>query len=175
MSELTIQRLNEERKRWRKDHPVNFYARPLLSPDNSLNMLKWEAGIPGPHGTEWDGGVFKVNLEFKNDYPVTAPIVRFTPPIFHPNVFTNGAVCLSILNADWKPGMTIKELLLGIQFLLNNPNPDHVTDRSEPSTLCKKNPAEYKKRIRAQTKLFTPSAADDTDDIVIIGQKRKLT
>jgi len=31
-------------------------------------------------------------------YPSTPPVVKFEPAIFHPNVFQNGQVCLSILN-----------------------------------------------------------------------------
>lgn len=40
---------------------------------------------------------------------------KFTPPIFHPNIFPSGTVCLSILNEekDWVPTLTIKNILLG--------------------------------------------------------------
>lgn len=52
---------------------------------------------------------------------------QFDIPLFHPNVYPSGTVCLSILNADkahfgWKASITIKEILLGIQHLLGNPN-----------------------------------------------------
>jgi ubiquitin-conjugating enzyme E2 I len=44
---------------------------------------------------------------------------------FHPNVYPSGTVCLSILNEEdaWKPGITIKQILLGVQDLLDSPNP----------------------------------------------------
>jgi len=50
---------------------------------------------------------------------------KFVPPLFHPNVYPSGTVCLSILNedGDWKPAITIKQILIGIQDLLNDPNP----------------------------------------------------
>ena len=37
-----------------------------------------------------------------------------------------GTVCLSILNEDegWRPSITVKQILTGIQDLLDNPNPD---------------------------------------------------
>lgn len=49
---------------------------------------------------------------------------RFEKDFFHPNIFPSGKVCLSILNEekDWKPSITIKQVLLGIQELLSNPN-----------------------------------------------------
>src|SRR5271167_1181510 len=64
---------------------------------------------------------------------------KFVPPLFHPNVYPSGTVCLSILNEEegWKPAITIKQvtpstsqdsvnvqILVGIQELLDNPNPD---------------------------------------------------
>lgn len=47
----------------------------------------------------------------------------FHPPLPHPNIFPSGAVCLSIIGHDWKPSITIKQILIGIQDLLDHPNP----------------------------------------------------
>lgn len=71
---------------------------------------------------------------------------KFEPPLFHPNVYPSGTVCLSLLDEekDWRPAITIKQvcfrslhpscllcriirsflpqILLGIQDLLNDPN-----------------------------------------------------
>lgn len=51
MSGIAVGRLTEERKNWRKEHPPGFYARPGKKEDNSTDMLKWEAGIPGKEGS----------------------------------------------------------------------------------------------------------------------------
>lgn len=61
---------------------------------------------------------------FKEDYPSAPPKCRFEPPLFHPNIFPSGSVCLSILDEekDWRPSISIKQILLGIQELLDNPN-----------------------------------------------------
>jgi ubiquitin-protein ligase len=44
----------------------------------------------------------------------------FVPALFHPNVYPSGTVCLSILNEekDWKPSISVPQILLGIQELL---------------------------------------------------------
>ncbi|XP_052130336.1 uncharacterized protein LOC127751220 [Frankliniella occidentalis] len=44
--------------------------------------------------------------------------------VWHPNISTNGKICVDILNEKWKPGMTLLELLEGMQGLLRAPNPD---------------------------------------------------
>lgn len=72
------------------------------------------------------------------------------PPLFHPNVYPSGTVCLSILNEDegWKPAITIKDILLGVQSLLDEPNPESPA-QAEAYTLFKKDLEAYKKKIRA--------------------------
>jgi ubiquitin-conjugating enzyme E2 I len=66
-------RLKEERKAWRKDHPIGFYARPKSKGDGSTDMFHWEAGVPGKAGTDWEGGVYKVSMEFGDEYPAKPP------------------------------------------------------------------------------------------------------
>lgn len=58
------------------------------------------------------------------DYPSKPPKCKFTPPLFHPNVYPSGTVCLSILDEEksWKPAITIKQILIGVQELLDAPN-----------------------------------------------------
>lgn len=57
------------------------------------------------------------------DYPTKPPkctiltgrvltLGKFTPPLFHPNVYPSGTICLSILDEEksWKPAITIKQV-----------------------------------------------------------------
>jgi ubiquitin-conjugating enzyme E2 I len=117
MSGIARGRLKEERREWRRDHPPGFFARPTRSEDGSQNLMLWEAGIPGKDNTIWEGGLFKMNFIFPEDYPSSPPKCQFSPPLFHPNVYPSGTVCLSILNAeeDWRPAVTIRDILLGVQ------------------------------------------------------------
>ena len=50
MSSLAKLRLQEERKGWKSDHPVGFWAKPIKAADGSIDLLQWEAGIPGRAG-----------------------------------------------------------------------------------------------------------------------------
>lgn len=83
------------------------------------------------------------------EYPTKPPKCRFVPPLFHPNVYPSGTVCLSILNEEegWKPAITIKDILLGIQSLLDEPNPDSPA-QAEAYNLFKKDRAGYERKIK---------------------------
>lgn len=154
----------QERKSWRKDHPFGFIAKPLSNKDGSSNLMKWEAGIPGKVGTDWEGGVYKVHLEFSDDYPDEPPKCKFVPPLFHVNVFSSGAICLSILDKskDWRPAITVKQVLLGIQDLLNNPNPNSPAHQ-QAIDLFNRDKVAYGKRVREEAKKNTPVDTDDAD------------
>eukprot|EP00741_Cyanophora_paradoxa_P021892 tig00021374_g21132.t1 len=160
MSGIARGRLGEERKAWRKDHPHGFYARPENDPaTGTANLMKWECGIPGKQGTAWAGGVFRLTMEFSEDYPSKPPKCKFVPPLFHPNVYPSGTVCLSILNEDedWKPSITVKQILLGIQELLDNPNPKSPAQADAYMCLIN-NPKVYEARVRQEVQKNPPPA-----------------
>lgn len=85
-------------------------------------MLTWTCLVPGKQKTLWEGGLYPIDLKFSADYPATAPLAFFPPGFHHVNVFDNGQVCLSIIGEAWRPSISIKEILLGIQDLLTYPN-----------------------------------------------------
>lgn len=118
-----------------------------------LDLLNWEAGIPGKPGTPWEGGEFHLEMRFTEDYPTKPPKCVFVPVLFHPNIYPSGTVCLSILNEekDWRPSITIKQILLAIQELLNTPN---IKDpaQEEPYKVYMKDVHEYEERVREEVR-----------------------
>ncbi|KAK0249823.1 SUMO conjugating enzyme Hus5 [Friedmanniomyces endolithicus] len=145
MATLCTTRLTEERKNWRKDHPFGFVARPVKTAQGALDLKKWDCAIPGKDRTIWEGGLFKLEMHF--------PDGKFVPALFHPNVYPSGTVCLSILNEEegWRPAITIKELLVGIQMLLDEVNPDSPA-QADAYGLFKKDRQAYDKKIRQVVK-----------------------
>jgi Ubiquitin-protein ligase len=68
-----------------------------------------------------------------------------------PNVYPSGTICLSILNEEegWRPAITVKQMVLGIQDLLDNPNCQSPA-QSEAYQLLITNKAEYKRRVKLE-------------------------
>ncbi|ODV64981.1 ubiquitin-conjugating enzyme [Hyphopichia burtonii NRRL Y-1933] len=148
-------RLQEERKQWRKDHPFGFFARPRKSEDGSLDLNFWTAGIPGKPNTLWSDAVYPITIQFPEEYPSKPPKVQFPAGFYHPNIYPSGTVCLSILNEeqDWRPAITLKQIVLGIQELLNNPNPDSPAQEASWKAFSK-DKALYEKKVKEQAKRY---------------------
>ena len=53
---------------------------------NSYFNVYVYVAIPGKEGTDWEGGVFKLELHFPEEYPSKPPKCKFVPPLYHPNV-----------------------------------------------------------------------------------------
>ncbi|CAG8623088.1 16875_t:CDS:2 [Gigaspora margarita] len=78
----------------------------------------------GPTESPYTGGVFFLAIHFPTDYPFKPPKVNFTTRIYHPNINSNGSICLDILRDQWSPALTISKVLLSICSMLTDPNPD---------------------------------------------------
>ena len=51
-------------KQWRKDHPFGFVARPMKTSQGALDLKRWDCAIPGRDKTIWEGGLFKLEVQF---------------------------------------------------------------------------------------------------------------
>lgn len=101
------------------------------------------------HSTSQQNGTKTKLTSNRAEYPTKPPKCKFVPPLFHPNVYPSGTVCLSILNEEegWKPAITIKEILLGIQTLLDEVNPESPA-QADAYNLFKKDRAAYEKKVK---------------------------
>lgn len=115
-----LKRLAKELQYISKDPPINISASPM----SNGNLFHWQATILGPVDTPYEGGVFKVDLNFPNEYPFRPPKIRFLNKIYHPNINLNGEICLDILRDRWSAALTVRTVLLSICSLLDQPNPD---------------------------------------------------
>ncbi|MQL75141.1 hypothetical protein Taro_007536, partial [Colocasia esculenta] len=134
---MASKRILKELKDLQKDPPTSCSAGPKVEMKGGFSktpygicgpvaedMFHWQATIMGPPDSPYAGGVFLVTIHFPPDYPFKPPKVAFRTKVFHPNINSNGSICLDILKEQWSPALTISKVLLSICSLLTDPNPD---------------------------------------------------
>jgi len=153
-STQAIARLQKELKDLTKN-PVEGFKVELA---DEANLFEWVVYITGPPGTEYEGGIFKAVMGFPEDYPNSPPKMRFVSDMWHPNVYGDGGVCISILHVPdpmnelesaeecWRPIQTVESILVSVCSMLADPNfssPANV----DASVELRKNVDGYKKRV----------------------------
>lgn len=100
------------------------------------DMFKWSVIFEGPEDTLYEGGYFKAELRFPDDYPNNPPEMKFISKMWHPNIYPDGKVCISILHAPgtdqmnsqelaeerWRPILGVESVLISVISMLNDPN-----------------------------------------------------
>ncbi|KAK1588167.1 hypothetical protein Q3G72_020434 [Acer saccharum] len=113
-------------------NPVAGFSAGLV---DETNIFEWSVTIIGPPDTLYEGGFFNAIMSFPLNYPNSPPTVKFTTEIWHPNVYADGRVCISILHPPgddpngyelaserWMPVHTVESIVLSIISMLSSPN-----------------------------------------------------
>lgn len=86
------------------------------------------------------GGSFVFDFKVPTSYPHDAPKVLCETTVFHPNIDMEGHVCLNILREDWKPVLTIQSVIMGLQFLMLEPNADDPLNKEAAKMMAENRP-----------------------------------
>ncbi|KAF5391243.1 hypothetical protein D9757_003015 [Collybiopsis confluens] len=117
-SPMTLKRIHREVADLKREDLSSM----KLTPSDD-NLFLWKGQIPGPEGSVYEGGVFKLDVILASDYPFTAPRVTFKTRIYHMNISDRGDLCIDILKHTWSPALSLFKVLLSISSLLTDPNP----------------------------------------------------
>ena len=86
------------------------------------NVSVWSALVHGPQGSPYEGGKFKILIEFPEEFPHKSPTIRFNPPLYHPNIYEDGKVNI---NQDdktaWSALSVLGPVLSSLSPMLENP------------------------------------------------------
>jgi len=114
---MALKRINKDLAEITKDAPTNITAGPTGD-----NYFQWQATMLGPEKSPYAGGYFFLDIKFPDNYPMSAPKMKFATKIYHCNVKDDGQFCLEILKDKWSPQYTITYVLKEIYALLETPN-----------------------------------------------------
>lgn len=100
------------------------------------NILNFKLTIQPDEGMYKDG-LFTFNVVTGLQYPHEAPKVKCTQVIYHPNIDLQGNVCLNILREDWNPVLNLNSIVVGLQYLFLEPNPDDPLNKEAAQELLR--------------------------------------
>ncbi|SPQ21619.1 792ac2e5-6b46-4ed5-880f-8f5fdb7ea004 [Thermothielavioides terrestris] len=148
-------RLMSEMKALRKEKWINF------EDDEQSNILKWRFALMVINSdSAFNGGYFRAEMLFTDEYPYQPPKFRFLIPITHPNIYPDGQLCISILHKPgedimsgeeaserWSPLQGAESVLRSVLLLLDDPeinSPANV----DASVMYRDRRAEYNEKAR---------------------------
>lgn len=128
---------------------------------NDENIFEWVAMIEGPEDSIYEGGLFQANLKFPKSYPNMPPKMKFITKMWHPNIYKDGNVCISILHPPeidvtnametmdekWRPVLGVREIILSVLSMLSSPNLESPAN-IDAAIQCRDNYKQYKRKVR---------------------------
>ena len=125
------------------------------------NIFEWSVAliVLNPDSIYY-GGYYKAIMKFSKNYPYEPPDFRFERPLWHPNVYEDGRLCISILHQPgddamsgelagerWSPVQRVESVLISVLSLLDDAevsSPANV----DAGVMLRKDPEGYKERVR---------------------------
>ncbi|KAI9045358.1 putative ubiquitin conjugating enzyme (UbcC) [Aspergillus affinis] len=129
---------------------------------NEEDIFNWTIGliVLNPDSSYY-GGYFKALMKFPKNYPYSPPEFRFLRPLYHPNIYQDGKLCISILHAPgedemsgelaserWSPAQRVESVLISILSLLDDAevsSPANV----DAGIMLRKDPVQYKSIVQS--------------------------
>ncbi|KAL7945543.1 ubiquitin-conjugating enzyme/RWD-like protein [Trichoderma barbatum] len=124
---------------------------------DETNLLKWRIGLWVVNSDSvWHGAFLRAEMRFPPDYPYQPPTFKFlTPGIIHPNVYSDGNLCISILHKPgedeqsgelaserWNVLHGVESVLRSVLLLMDDPEINSAAN-VDASVLYRDNRAEY--------------------------------
>ncbi|KAK6436312.1 Ubiquitin-conjugating enzyme subunit [Oleoguttula sp. CCFEE 5521] len=125
------------------------------------NILDWSVAliVLNPDSLYY-GGYFKARITFPSNYPFAPPDFKFARPLWHPNIYPDGRLCISILHQPgddamsgesagerWSPVQRVESVLISILSLLDDAevsSPANV----DAGVMLRLDPKAYKERVK---------------------------
>ncbi|KLO16605.1 ubiquitin-conjugating enzyme [Schizopora paradoxa] len=150
--------LRRQLQELKKDPPESFSVGLI---DDS-NMFEWAVSIWGPDETLYEGAILKATLHFPPDFPLRPPKMKFKSEMWHPNIYKDGTVCISILHepgedvygyeqADerWRPVLGVAAIIQSVLSMLTADQPNLESPANvDAAVQVRDDPKGYKRKVR---------------------------
>lgn len=103
---------------------------------NTADFFNFDLQIV-PQDGYYKNGKFKFKIEIGQNFPIEPPKIKCLNKIYHPNIDLDGNICLNILREDWSPVLSLNSVLIGLNFLFLEPNPNDPLNKEAANMLVK--------------------------------------
>ena len=168
---LRKNRISQDYARLKKMYKEGLIGqlKPFDSKNKRMDHLK--VLLIGPKGTPYEGGVFRLEIKFPDDYPHKPPFVRLHTAIWHPNFWAKPKeypgernICLALVDpgligqkGGWSPSKTIATIIQAIYAMMNTAgqyiNPTDVFNKKAAVELME-NPKKFNKKVKHLVKKY---------------------
>mmetsp|Transcript_3077 Transcript_3077/g.4806 ORF Transcript_3077/g.4806 Transcript_3077/m.4806 type:complete len:167 (-) Transcript_3077:261-761(-) len=161
MAHVARELLKRELVQLTKDESSGF----SVGLEDDSDFFKWRVVFEGPPDSLYEGGIFSTILTFPQDFPNNPPEMKFETEMFHPNIYSDGRVCISILHppgtdrfneqesADerWRPILGVHSILVSVISMLVDPNLESPAN-IDAAVQMKNDLDGWKKKVRKLTR-----------------------
>lgn len=153
-------RLLKELEILRKEDSQEIRAEPAQNANGDEVLDEWDVFIKGPPDSPYEGYVLRARMRFPSKYPFQPPTFCFITEMFHPNIYVDGNVCISILHTDgddptnmdkekytWSPSQSVRTICLSIISLLTEPN-IYSPANPDASNMLRDHKEQYEEHVR---------------------------
>ena len=154
------------------------------------NTYEWIVYFEGPVDTYYFPGYYKGVLTFPSEFPFLPPKFSINSKFWHPNVYKDGTVCISILHNPngsdfnpeepptlrWSPVQSIDKVLLSIISLLGDIDP---TDSGAPANVdalsqYRTNKIAFIEQCKLNAKLSLKNREQTQKNDIAIGKRARI-
>jgi ubiquitin-protein ligase len=143
ISQKAIKRITREISEFSENNVEGIQIIPIDG-----NIQKFTSKIKGPDNSPYQDGIYELEINIPNNYPLSPPKIKFITKMYHPNVYQNGNICVDILREDqWSPSLKISTALLSIRSLFTDPDPTSAAN-PEAGRLYVKNREKFDENVK---------------------------
>lgn len=161
MAHVARELLKKELVSLMKDESCGF----SVGLEDDSDFFTWRVVFEGPADSLYEGGIFTAILKFPPDFPNNPPEMKFETEMWHPNIYPDGRVCISILHppgtdrfndqetADerWRPILGVHSILISVISMLVDPNLNSPAN-IDAAVNMKNDYDAWKKKVRQLTR-----------------------
>jgi len=125
------------------------------------NLFLWDVALVVLNPTSlYHGAYLKAELRVPKNYPMSPPQFTFTRPLFHPNIYKDGKLCISILHSPghdemsgelaaerWSAAQRIFTVLISILSLLDDGEVSSAAN-VDAAVMLRKDPENYRRIVK---------------------------